>query len=84
MWLCLVFFMFLNMIIPTQKEFYAIYLIPKLANSETAQTFAKEASTIPVDVVRLMKGKMEQWTADTMKDTQPSMKLKKKGVKTEE
>jgi hypothetical protein len=69
------------MLMPTQKEFAAIYLIPKLANSETAQTFAKEASTLPVDAVRLMKSKMEQWAEDTMKEKEP---VKTKGVKKEE
>lgn len=43
--------------IPTQKEAAAIYLIPKLANSE----FAKEAEKIPTDTAKLLRLKLESY-----------------------
>jgi hypothetical protein len=46
--------------VPSQKEAAAIYLLPKLANSD----FAKEAGQIPTDAAKLMRLKLEAWIAD--------------------
>jgi hypothetical protein len=50
----------LSIAIPTQKEAAAIYLLPKLANSQ----FVTEAQQIPTDAAKLMRLKLEQWIAD--------------------
>lgn len=60
------FLSFLNSILPTQKEVAAIYLIPKIVNSETAQQFAKDASGLPSDFVKLVKTKMDEWVTDSL------------------
>lgn len=41
--------------VPTQKEAAAIYLLPKLTNSD----FAKEAQQLPSDMAKLMRLKLE-------------------------
>lgn len=50
----------MKLAIPTQKEAAAIYLLPKLANSN----FAQEAQQIPTDAAKLMRLKLESWIAD--------------------
>lgn len=52
--------MLLFISIPSQKDAAAIYLLPKLANSE----FAKEAQKLPTDAVKLMQKKLELWISD--------------------
>lgn len=49
-----------SVLIPTQKEAAAIYLLPKLAHSD----FAKEAQQIPTDAAKVMRLKLESWIAD--------------------
>jgi hypothetical protein len=51
---------FIMLAVPTQKEAAAIYLLPKLANSD----FAKEAGQIPTDAAKLMRMKLEAWIAE--------------------
>ena len=48
------------LLIPTQKEAAAIYLLPKLAHSD----FTKEAQQLPTDAAKLVRLKLEQWIAD--------------------
>lgn len=46
--------------IPTQKEMAAIYLLPKLANSE----FKEEVSKIPTNALKVFGLKLEGWIED--------------------
>jgi len=54
------FFLLGSILIPTQKEAAAIYLLPKLAKSD----FAKEAQQIPAEAAKLMRMKLEAWVSD--------------------
>ena len=56
-------------VVPSQKEAAAIYLLPKLAKSE----LASEASQIPADAAKLLRLKLESWIA--------GMEPKKEGAK---
>lgn len=58
--MCIGLLLFIKVVIPTQKEAAAIYLLPKLAKSE----FASEASKIPADAMKLIRLKMESWIDD--------------------
>ncbi len=59
----LVFSMLCLMFIPTTKEAAAIYLLPKIANSE----FAKEAEKIPEGAAKLMNLKLQEWIDEVSK-----------------
>lgn len=50
--------------LPSQKDIAAIYLLPKLANSN----FAKEAQKIPTDAAKLLRLKLESWITDIEPD----------------
>lgn len=66
-WFCLfvmLFFWVSSVLMPTQKEFAAIYLIPKMANSEFTQTLAKETSGLTMDAIGLMRAKVTEWSND--------------------
>ena len=46
--------------IPSQKDVAAMYLIPKIVNSDAT----KELSKLPVDVSKLLRLKVESWIDD--------------------
>ncbi len=50
----------LNLIIPTQKEFAAIYLLPKISNSE----FMSEVSKLPASLTKVLNLKLEAYISD--------------------
>lgn len=54
----------LQIALPSQKDIAAIYLLPKLANSN----FAKEAQKIPTDAAKLLRLKLESWITDIEPD----------------
>lgn len=47
--------------IPTTKEFAAIYMIPKIANNEQVQK-------VPDNALKLLNSKLEQWISETYKE----------------
>lgn len=47
--------------VPTTKEAAAIYLIPKIVNSE-------EVKKVPKNTMKLLNTKMEQWIEDSLSD----------------
>ena len=51
------FCVFMYGLIPTTKEFAAIYLIPKIANNEQVQQ-------IPENALKLLNAKFEEWLKD--------------------
>lgn len=54
--------------LPTQKEFAAIYLIPKLIQAQGTKDFIKEAEHIPTDAVKLLRLKLEDYINDVQKE----------------
>jgi uncharacterized BrkB/YihY/UPF0761 family membrane protein len=53
-------FAFIKVLLPTTKEFAAIYLIPKTVNNEQIQK-------IPDNAAKLLNAKLEEWITDTTK-----------------
>jgi len=52
-----VFASLVGTLLPSSKEFAAIYLIPKIANNEQVQK-------IPDNALKLLNGNMEQWLSE--------------------
>lgn len=50
-----------NRMIPTQKEFAAIYLIPKVVNNEKVQQIATNVGTSTVNLSQIFLTKTEDW-----------------------
>lgn len=48
--------------IPTEKEFAAIYLLPKVSNSK----FAAEMAKLPENITKVLNKKLENYISDTL------------------
>lgn len=59
-----IFFLTASALLPSTNQMAAIYLIPKLANSQGAAELAK----IPETAAKLLNDKMEQWINQQMGD----------------
>jgi hypothetical protein len=51
----------INRMIPTQKEFAAIYLIPKVVNNESVQKIATNVGGATVNLSQVFLTKTEEW-----------------------
>jgi hypothetical protein len=67
-------FLFLLVAIPNQKELAAIYLLPKIANSNAM----KEAEKVPENLAKIMRLKLDKYIQDMEADLTPPVKEKKK------
>jgi hypothetical protein len=59
-----IFTSLIALFVPTQKQLAAIYLIPKMANSNSAKNIAEATDNATL----LLKNKLTEWIADQMKE----------------
>lgn len=68
-------FSFVSCFVPTTKEAAAIYLIPKIANSQAIG----ELSKLPDNLAKLLNAKAEEWLNDTLNIKDKEEAVEKKG-----